>query len=118
MTAKCEIVVQKLTDVLMIPLASVVELRGEYLCWVATDDGAERRVLRVGTTNEQVVEVKDGVRQGERVVVNPRAVIPDARGLHESTGPQPPEKRFAIPQDGHAGKSAEASSVPEPKPAE
>jgi len=118
MTAKCEVVVQKLTDVLMIPVTAVVEQRNEYLCWVSTKDGVERRLLTLGTRNEQVVEVKDGVRQGELVVVNPRAVIPDARGLHEDHGPQPPERRFAITEDDLARTSAGPTSEPEAKPAE
>ena len=111
MTAKCEIVLEKLTDVLMIPVKSVVEQQGEYLCWVTTEDGFQRRPLVLGTTgtttdetaevkeNNEMVEAKDGVRQGEQVVLNPRAMVPEARIVHEQIGPTKAAKVFAQTQD-------------------
>lgn len=83
MTAECEILVEKLQDVLLIPMSAVIEWQGEYLCWVATPSGTERRPLLLGTSNDRMVEVKDGVKEGERVVLNPRATIPDARAIFQ-----------------------------------
>jgi multidrug efflux pump subunit AcrA (membrane-fusion protein) len=83
MTATCQIVMKKLPDVLMIPAAAVIEAGGKFNCWVVTDTGTERRPLLLGTRNDEMVEIKDGVQQGETVVVNPRATVPEARTLHE-----------------------------------
>lgn len=97
MTAKCEIVLEKLHDVLMVPVASIIDQRDKYVCWVTTDHGYDRRPLLVGLTgtagDEPVpvdglgdkVEVKDGVSEGELVVLNPRAVVPEARQATQAT---------------------------------
>lgn len=85
MTAKCEILVDDLHDVLKLPVAAVVELRDGYFAWVKTKTGLQRRPLVLGATNDQFVEVKDGVTEGELIVLNPRAMIEEARGVKEDT---------------------------------
>jgi multidrug efflux pump subunit AcrA (membrane-fusion protein) len=95
MTAKCEVVVEQLADVLMIPVAAVVEQGGKYQCWVVSDTDVECRFLVLGVRNEEVVEVQDGVGAGELVVLNPRATVPEARSLHEQAIPtKKAAKRF------------------------
>ena len=128
MTAKCEIVLEKLTDVLMIPVESVVEQQGEYLCWVTTEDGFQRRPLLLGTTgtttdeteevkeNNEMVEAKDGVRQGEQVVLNPRAMVPEARIVHEQIGPTKAAKVFTQTQDHPSHTAGTAAGVETTKP--
>jgi len=86
MTAECEVLIDHVKDVLQVPVAAVVEQRGGYFCWVKTDKGPERRPLVLGVTNDLYVEVNDGVKDGEQVVLNPRAMIPEARAVKEDTG--------------------------------
>ncbi len=83
MTAEVEILVAHLKDVLTLPVAAVVEQRGKYFCWVAVPGKVERRSLVLGLNNDQFVEVKDGVSQGEQVLLNPRAVVAEARVTEE-----------------------------------
>ncbi|MHB0958627.1 MAG: TolC family protein [Pirellulaceae bacterium] len=94
MTAKCEVVVEQRPDTLMIPVEAVVEHGGEYGCWVVSKTGTERRPLLLGIRNDEVVEVQDGVRAGELVVLNPRATIPEARNVQPQTVPPKTGKRF------------------------
>lgn len=85
MTAECEILVDHLTDVLTIPVAAVVEQRGKYFAWITQEEkGFEQRPLVLGATNDQFVEVKDGLVEGMDVVLNPRAVIPEARAVKDA----------------------------------
>lgn len=84
MTAKCEILVDDLHDVLKIPVAAVVELNEGYFAWVKTRTGLERRPLVLGATNDQFVEVKDGIKEGDLLVLNPRAMVKEARGEREA----------------------------------
>jgi len=79
MTAEVEILVAHLKDVLTLPVAAVVEQRGKFYCWVASGDNVERRILVLGLNNDRFVEVRDGVSEGEQVLLNPRAVVPEAR---------------------------------------
>ncbi len=85
MTAECEILIQHLRNVLAIPVAAVVEQRGAYYAWVKTRTGQERRPLVLGATNDQFVEVKDGLVEGDEVILNPRAVVAEARAVKEAT---------------------------------
>ncbi len=94
MTAECEILVDHLKDILTIPVAAVVEQRGGYFAWTKTPTGPERRPLVVGATNDQFVEVKDGLVEGEEVILNPRAVVVEARAVKEATEEVDVSKQF------------------------
>lgn len=78
-TAHVEILIADLRDVLTVPVSAVVSQRSGYHCWVQTPAGYERRELQLGQTNDKLVEVIDGVKEGDEVLRNPRAVVPDAR---------------------------------------
>ena len=84
MTAECEILIEHLKDVLTIPVAAVVELRGAYYAWVKTPTGTDRRPLVLGATNDQFIEVKDGLVEDDVVILNPRAVVAEARAIKEA----------------------------------
>lgn len=79
MTAEVEILIAHLKDVLSLPMAAIVEHRGNYFCWVRNGDRNEERPLVLGLSNDQFIEVKDGIKIGDEVLLNPRAIIPEAR---------------------------------------
>lgn len=78
MTAEVEILVEDKKDVLTIPVQCIVEKGGKFYSWVRTADGIEPRELMLGGTNDTVFEIIDGLKEGERVLQNPRADIPAA----------------------------------------
>lgn len=75
MTAVVEIHVDHLKDVLCVPVQAVVQVEDENWCYVASEDGAERRAVTLGRTNDKFVQLVDGVDEGERVVLNPMALL-------------------------------------------
>lgn len=79
MTAQVEVLVQELKDVLQVPVQCVVEKGGKFYAWVKTPKKVERRALRLGGTNDTEIEIQDGLSEGELVLQNPRAEMPDAR---------------------------------------
>lgn len=85
MTAEVEILVADLKNVLTLPVAAVVEQRGKYFCWVVAGGDVGRRALVLGLNNDRFVEVKDGVSENEQVLLNPRAVVAEARVTEEQT---------------------------------
>jgi len=94
MTAEVEILVADLKKMLSLPVAAVVEQRDTFYCWVKTPEKIERRPLVLGHSNDQFVVVKDGVREGEEVVLNPRAVVADARnGDDDADGAEPTDAK-------------------------
>ncbi len=83
MTAEVEILVAHLTDALSLPVASVVEQKGNFFCWVVTPEGYTKRPIVVGASNDQFIEVKEGLVAEEEVLLNPRAVVAEARATLE-----------------------------------
>lgn len=76
MTAEVEILVAEKKGVLEVPVQCVVESGGKFHAYVKTDKGVERRDLVLGGTNDSVIEVVDGLKEGEKVLQNPRADVP------------------------------------------
>lgn len=73
MTAQIRVVVDdREEDVLQIPVQTVVSFSGYYFAYVATEDGAERRELTPGDSNDEYMEIKDGIKEGEMVIMSPR----------------------------------------------
>ncbi len=79
MTAEVEIFVADIPNALTVNVSAVVEQGGKCYVWVETPDGPERRLVLVGRTNENVIEIKDGILEGEKVLLNPRAAVEEAR---------------------------------------
>ncbi|MEX2111867.1 MAG: HlyD family efflux transporter periplasmic adaptor subunit, partial [Pirellulales bacterium] len=79
MTAAVEVLIANLTNVLSVPVQAVVEKSGKFYGWVSTPQGIEARPVVLGLANNTRIEVKDGLTEGERVLLNPRAVVQEAR---------------------------------------
>jgi HlyD family secretion protein len=73
MTAKVEILIDKLKDVLYVPIQSVVAEEGNKIrvCYVMTDNGPERREVLIGLFNDNFVEIKEGLKEGDKVLFAP-----------------------------------------------
>jgi multidrug resistance efflux pump len=81
MTAEVEVIIDRHADVLTIPVAAVVETALEDFCWVKTAEGAKRRALQLGDTNDTFIVVKAGLKEGDEVVLDPMASITEAQTL-------------------------------------
>lgn len=79
MTARVTILLDDLKDALCLPVSAVVERKGKYFCWLKEARGTSRRELQLGRTNDKLIEVVDGVKQGDIVFRNPRAMLEEAR---------------------------------------
>lgn len=78
MSAEVEIILARHEDVLLIPVAAVVETDEGNFCWVRTDSQPERRLLELGDSNDVFIEVSAGLNEGEQVILNPTAMLKDA----------------------------------------
>jgi len=79
MTAKVEVIIDKLTDVLSVPIQSVVTQEGEKVCYVMANNGPEKRTVETGLFNDNFVEIKSGLAQGEKVLLNPPRVTTESK---------------------------------------
>jgi HlyD family secretion protein len=73
MTAEVEIATQHREDVLAIPIEALAVEEGEDYCYVVSDDGIERREIEIGQSTADLLEVTQGLEEGERVVLKPTA---------------------------------------------
>jgi hypothetical protein len=111
MSAEVEVIVARHEDVLTIPVAAIAETAEENVCWVKTSDGVQRRMLKLGDTNDIFTVVKDGLNEGDEVMLNPYAFM-------EGTPRDTPKPAEATESTEPISKETDsASKPPEPKAA-
>ncbi len=76
-TAEVEIVVADLENVMSVPVAAVIQQKGEFVCAVRREDGFERRPVEIGLSNDKVVEIKSGLKPGDTLFLSPRGLLGD-----------------------------------------
>lgn len=72
-SAEAEIEVAIHKDVLLIPVASIVQQDDQTFCWIRASGGPERREIKIGDTNDIFTVVIDGLQEGDEVLLNPYA---------------------------------------------
>jgi HlyD family secretion protein len=93
MSAKVEILVDHLDNVVYVPVQCVEPGNGKQFCFVAGSFNApERREAQVGEFNDDFIEVKSGLKEGDRVLLNPPE-IPDSEQAPIGGKPTPPEPK-------------------------
>jgi len=94
MSAEVEVILDRYTDVLTVPVAAVVETQAGAFCWVKTAEGPRRRALQLGDSNDSFIVVKAGLKEGQEVVLNALALMNEAadQGIEpiEDTGTSRP----------------------------
>ena len=76
MTAKVEILASEADGVLAVPMKAVLQARGETFVYVGGAGGAMlRRGVRLGGCNDELIEIVEGLGEGEVVSLNPMAVM-------------------------------------------
>jgi HlyD family secretion protein len=73
LTAAVDLIVERQADAISIPVSAVVSRNGDYLAFVAQRGKIEARKVVLGPSNDQHVLVKEGLREGERVLLAPPA---------------------------------------------
>ncbi len=72
-------------EVLVVPVQAVlgtISAGAERKCYIAGPNGEpELRDVVVGKSNERLVEIKSGLREGERVVLNPASLLKEGSDL-------------------------------------
>ena len=90
MSAKAEILVEQLDDVLMVPVQVVANRGGRKVCYVAADGGLEERQVETGAFNDTFVEIVSGLEVGENVLLSPPRIV------EPELGPKPKETLTAV----------------------
>jgi HlyD family secretion protein len=70
MTAQVQILVDQRSQALVVPLTSVAERSGSHYCFVIAGNDVAVRPVSVGASTEDLVEILDGLDEGERVALD------------------------------------------------
>jgi HlyD family secretion protein len=105
MSAKVEILVDRLHDVKIVPVQVVENRDGRKFCYVATDSGPEEREVVTGEFNNTFVEIVSGLQVGEKVLLSPPRGI--ERKPDSETKPQ--QSPDSDQQQNNAGKEGQSS---------
>ena len=82
MTAEVTIHVDGVRDVLAVPLQSIIggaEMGATRKLFVRTPTGYDEKEVVLGIYNDKMVEVKEGLAEGDEVVINPKVLLGDAK---------------------------------------
>lgn len=71
MSAKVEIMVDHLNDVIYAPIQAITPGEGKQLCYVMQHGNAEKREVQVGQFNDSFIEIKSGLHEGDLVLLHP-----------------------------------------------
>ncbi len=90
MSANVSISVSKvLEQVLAVPIQAVVggaEMGAERKVLVMTPEGPRERTVHIGASTPTMAEIKDGLEEGEEVVLNPKVVLGDKAKIRGADG--------------------------------
>jgi RND family efflux transporter MFP subunit len=71
MSAKVEIIIDQLQDVLIVPIQAVITQEGKKVCYCLKKNRPQKREVETGAFNNNFVEIKSGLAEGEKVLLNP-----------------------------------------------
>ena len=91
MTGKVTVIINKLHDVLHVPIQSVVTAEDKKICYVA-GGRVEKREVETGLFNDNFVEIKSGLGEGEKVLLNPPRWTKPETAKEEAETEQEPAK--------------------------
>ena len=108
MSAEVTITAEEMHEpVLVIPIQSVVgnvAMGSSRKCYVLDDSGyPQERDIKVGKSNNELVEVVEGLKEGEKVVISPKALLPEKSdmkpGVSRGRGGAPAGDEGAVKKD-------------------
>lgn len=81
MSSEIEILVQRLEDVVYVPVQAVTYFDDKRVVYVGNGSRPERREIEVGRFSESFIEVVSGLREGEEVLL-----LPPQQSLNQNSG--------------------------------
>ena len=75
MSAKVEILVEQLDDVIIVPVQVVANRAGKKVCYCLTPQGPQQQEVKTGAFNDTFVQIIDGLQVAEEVLLNPPRLI-------------------------------------------
>jgi HlyD family secretion protein len=90
-SAKVEVQLGRCQDVLAVPSEAVSVDHDRNVCYVVRPSGLERREITPGGSSSDLIEVVNGLKEGESVVLDPTRVLGDLASRADSESPDQTE---------------------------
>lgn len=116
LTAQVKIRVNRLSDVLQVPVQSIFEHGGIHYCVVRDGPGWRAQQVEIGATNDKFVVIREGLESGQQIVLNgiayrEKVALPElpaekaggAAGTGDGASPESANKDGAAGAAGPAG---------------
>ncbi len=112
MNAEVRIHVERMPDVLQVPVQALAEVKGHFFTLVRNGENYETREIKIGSTNDKVATIADGLKLGDEVVMNPRTAgsMLKLPNLPDPTPAEMSEIKRTDPADVAAATAAKAAS--------
>ena len=88
MSAKVEILVNKLADCVYVPVQAIAPDGDKQVCYIGHGLKPERREVEIGEFNDEFIEVKNGIKEGERVMLRTPDGIERDKGGKDQKSPE------------------------------
>jgi HlyD family secretion protein len=108
MSCRVQILVQRLEDVVLVPIQVVANRGGRKVCYVNTPQGPEEREVQTGAFNDTFTEITEGLEPGEEMLMNPPTFT---EGVTDTT--EADQQRFGgrkALEPGNAGDQAQGQT--------
>ena len=92
MSAKSEILIKKLPDVVYVPIQAVTPIGGKQFCFIEKGAGREKRQVELGEFNDEFIEIKKGIEAGEKICLRAPPGTERDTGEKEKKPAAEPEK--------------------------
>lgn len=70
-SAKVEIIIEELSDVLTVPIQAVTTVDGTQVCYRNNGDEPEAIPVEIGKFNTKYIEIKSGLEMGQKIMLSP-----------------------------------------------
>ncbi len=67
MNCRVTVHADKVPDAVQVPVVAVSEEKGKYYCFVKSGNSSDRREVKIGMSNDETVQITEGLRPGEIV---------------------------------------------------
>lgn len=110
MSAKVEILVNKLEDVVYVPVQAISPDDGKQICYVAGSFKPERREVEIGEFTDEFIHIKSGLKEGERVLLRLPDGVETNRNGKEGRSPEKRDEKPASPGTPATGPASAAKA--------
>ncbi len=109
MTAKAEILVNHLDDIIYVPIQAVNPLEDKKVCYVVNAGKVEQREVEAGEFNDEFIEIKNGIREGDQVCLRTPVGL-EENGTGKDKKKAAPAKEESKPQDKNASTATKSGA--------